>query len=60
MTTLRPLMLGYLCDELVDDPTRRETHLAEVAAAAGFHLGEVFHEQKMNSGLLPPQFLALL
>ncbi|RDI53910.1 hypothetical protein [Nocardia mexicana] len=60
MTALRPLMLGYLCDELVDDPIRWESHLAEVAAAAGFDLGEVFHEPKMDSGLLPPQFLALL
>ena len=60
MATIRPLMLGYLCDELVDDPARWDALLAEVAAAEGFDLGEVFHEQKRYSGLVPPQFLALI
>ncbi len=60
MADLRPLMFGYLCDELVDDPLRWEALLAEVAAVEGFDLGEVFHEQRMDSGLLPPQFLALI
>jgi len=53
-------MLGYLCDELVDDPVRWESVLAEVAAAEGFDLGEVFHEQKRCSSPIPPQFLALI
>ncbi|MBF6175081.1 hypothetical protein [Nocardia blacklockiae] len=60
MSSLRPLMFGYLRDDLVDDPARWESRIAEEAAAAGFELGEVFHEQKLDTGLLPPQFLALM
>ncbi|MFJ1456644.1 hypothetical protein [Nocardia wallacei] len=60
MAALRPLMFGYLCDHLVDDPARWDALIAETAAAAGCDLGEVFHEQRMDSGLLPPQFLALI
>ncbi|MBB5911528.1 hypothetical protein BJY24_000395 [Nocardia transvalensis] len=60
MAALRPLMLGYLRDDLVDDPAGWVTVLTDAAAAAGFDLGEVFHERATDSGPIPPQFLALL
>ncbi len=59
-TSIRPLLHGYVRDELVKDPKGWDEHIARVAASTGYDLAVVFHEPAYNDAIVPIGFLELL